>query len=80
VVGHTDRIGSETDNRLLSQQRAQTVRELLVRSGVDGDRISAFGLGESQPLKQCSDSLSGDELVACLQPNRRVEVIVTGYR
>lgn len=79
VVGHTDRIGSETDNRLLSQQRAQTVRELLVRSGVEGDRISAFGLGESQPLKQCPDSLPRDELVACLQPNRRVDVLVTGY-
>jgi outer membrane protein OmpA-like peptidoglycan-associated protein len=79
VVGHTDRIGSETDNHLLSQQRAQTVRELLIRSGVEGDRISAFGSGESQPLKQCADSLPRDELVACLQPNRRVDVIVTGY-
>jgi outer membrane protein OmpA-like peptidoglycan-associated protein len=80
VIGHTDRIGSEADNRDLSQQRAQTVRELLVRSGVEENRLSAFGMGESQPVKQCSDSLSHDELVACLQPNRRVEVIVTGHQ
>jgi outer membrane protein OmpA-like peptidoglycan-associated protein len=80
VVGHTDRIGNEVENQALSQRRAQTVRELLIRDGVAADAISAFGVGKSQPLKQCSDSLPHDELVACLQPNRRVEVIVNGFR
>jgi OmpA-OmpF porin, OOP family len=76
VIGHTDRIGSEADNQALSQRRAQTVRELLIQNGVAAESLSAHGVGESQPLKQCSDTLPHDDLVACLQPNRRVEVVV----
>jgi OmpA-OmpF porin, OOP family len=80
VIGHTDRIGSETDNLALSQRRAQTVREFLVQNGVAADGLSAHGVGESQPVKQCADSLPQGELVACLQPNRRVEVVVMGLQ
>jgi outer membrane protein OmpA-like peptidoglycan-associated protein len=80
VVGHTDRIGSEADNQALSQRRAQTVRELLIQNGVAGERLIAHGVGESQPVKQCSDSLPHKSLVACLQPNRRVEVVVMGLQ
>lgn len=80
VVGHTDRIGSESANQALSQRRAQTVRMFLIRSGVAARALSAYGVGESQPVKECADSLPHDELVACLQPNRRVEVIVAGFR
>lgn len=80
VVGHTDRIGSDADNQALSQRRAQTVREFLIQNGVAADGLSAHGVGESEPVKQCPDSLSHSELVACLQPNRRVEVIVMGFQ
>ncbi len=80
VIGHTDRIGSEADNQALSQQRAQTVREFLIQNGVAADGLTALGVGESQPVKQCSDSLPHGELVACLQPNRRVEVVVMGVQ
>lgn len=80
VIGHTDRIGSEADNQALSQRRAQTVREFLTQNGVAADGISAHGVGESEPVKQCSDSLPHNELVACLQPNRRVEVVVMGFQ
>src|SRR5688500_7445437 len=80
VVGHTDRIGSDADNQALSQRRAQTVREFLIQNGVAADGLSAHGVGESEPVKQCPDSLSYSELVACLQPNRRVEVLVMGFQ
>ncbi|MGH8026645.1 MAG: OmpA family protein [Pseudoxanthomonas sp.] len=80
VIGHTDLIGSEADNLALSQRRAQTVREFLVQNGVAAEGLSAHGVGESEPVKQCSDSLPHDELVACLQPNRRVEVVVMGLQ
>ena len=80
VVGHTDRIGSDADNQALSQRRAQTVREFLIQNGVAADGLSAHGVGESEPVKQCPDSLSHSELVACLQPNRRVEVLVMGFQ
>lgn len=78
VIGHTDRIGSEANNQVLSQRRAQTVREFLIQNGVAADGLTALGVGESQPVKQCSDSLPRAELVSCLQPNRRVEVVVMG--
>ena len=80
VIGHTDRIGSEASNQALSQRRAQTVREFLIQNGVAEGSVSASGVGESQPVKQCSDSLPHNELVACLQPNRRVEVVVMGLQ
>lgn len=80
VVGHTDRIGSEASNQVLSQRRAETVRQFLVGHGVAADGLVARGAGESEPVKQCPDPLPHDQLVACLQPNRRVEVIVMGIR
>ncbi len=80
VVGHTDRIGSHDDNQALSQRRADTVREFLVRSGLPAEGLSAHGVGETEPVKQCDDTLARGELVACLQPNRRVEVVVRGLQ
>lgn len=49
INGHTDDIGSEQDNLALSQARAQSVMEYLIDSGIDEDRLSAIGFGESQP-------------------------------
>nr|WP_283254736.1 OmpA family protein [Luteimonas galliterrae] len=80
VVGHTDFIGSDADNLRLSRQRAETVRDVLVRNGVSTDGLSAHGVGEAEPVKQCDGKLQHDALVACLQPNRRVEVIVKGFK
>lgn len=77
VVGYTDRIGSDSENLVLSQRRAETVREFLVRSGVAAGSISARGAGESGSVTQCPDSLVKQELVACLQPDRRVELVVS---
>ena len=75
VVGHTDRIGSDAANQLLSQRRAQTVREFLVARGVAASAITAEGRGESEPVKDCEDQ-ARTALIACLAPNRRVEIQV----
>lgn len=80
VIGHTDRIGDEAANLALSQRRAQTVRALLIHNGMAADGLKAQGVGESEPVKECSDSLPRNELVDCLQPNRRVEVVVWGLQ
>lgn len=77
VVGHTDRLGSEIHNAILSQHRAETIRSILIEDGVSADIISAIGLGEARPVKECSDNLARAELIRCLQPNRRVEVAVS---
>lgn len=80
VTGHTDRIGSEVSNKALSQARAATVRDHLVRHGLDARQIRAVGAGESQPVVQCAGERVTPQLVSCPQPNRRVEVEVVGQQ
>jgi len=50
IRGHTDSLGSAADNLLLSQQRADTVRDWLIEHGVPPERLRAEGLGETEPL------------------------------
>lgn len=73
VTGYTDRLGSDKYNQKLSERRAVAVREYLVNKGIDGSRLKAVGKGESNPVVQCNDKKRAD-LIACLAPNRRVEV------
>ena len=76
VRGYTDRIGSVAHNLQLSQRRADTVKALLVRQGIPADRIDAIGFGMQDPITtHCSDSLPRDQLITCLQPDRRVEIV-----
>lgn len=79
VIGHTDRIGGADANLQLSQQRAETVRALLVADGVPADAIVAVGKGKAQPVTTgCADTLAQGALVDCLAPDRRVEIDVRG--
>lgn len=84
VEGHTDRLGSTAYNQTLSEERAESVKNYLVTSGnIDPTRISAVGKSETQPVTaagDCSDNLARSALINCLQPDRRVEVEVTGTR
>lgn len=73
VVGYTDRLGSEAYNQRLSQQRAEAVRDALVNAGVSAATIDAYGMGVANPLVHC-DQGNQNELIACLAPNRRVEI------
>lgn len=73
VVGYTDRIGSAAYNQTLSQRRAEAVRMALVQGGVSAASISAEGRGAAEPLVQC-DQRNRRELIACLAPNRRVQI------
>ncbi len=73
VSGHTDRLGSDAYNQKLSQRRADAVKNYLTSKGVGADRLSAVGKGESSPVVTCNDRKRAD-LIACLAPNRRVEV------
>jgi outer membrane protein OmpA-like peptidoglycan-associated protein len=69
VEGHTDSVGSDENNRRLSQDRADAVRAFLVTKGVPSSRISANGRGESTPI---GDNKTPDGRAM----NRRVEIIV----
>ena len=79
VTGHTDRIGTQQNNQRLSERRADAVRDYLVRRGVPKDRIETLGRGKTQPVPGvvCNQK-NMKELIACLAPNRRVEVEVKG--
>ena len=78
VTGHTDYLGAEAYNQKLSQQRAETVRQYLIGQGVPSAKIRAVGAGEREPVKQCTDNGNREALIACLQPNRRVDIQVDG--
>lgn len=83
VEGHTDRLGSSAYNQTLSEQRAEAVKAYLVSSGgFDAGKVSTAGLGETAPSQagDCKASLPVAQLRACLQPDRRVDVDVTGTR
>lgn len=83
VEGHTDRLGSVDYNQKLSLQRAEAVKAYLVSAGVDASKIVAVGKSESTPLTKaddCKGNAPNAKLIACLQPDRRVEIEVVGTR
>jgi OOP family OmpA-OmpF porin len=86
LIGHADRIGSEEYNKELSEKRAQAVADFLAQRGVDSSRLQVEGRGESQPLtgSECQklgkDSNKNQKLIACLQPDRRVDAELLGSR
>ena len=82
VVGYTDRIGSDASNQVLSEQRAKTVADYLVGKGIPADKVSTQGRGEAEPVTgtQCDAIKAKKELIACLAPDRRVSISVTGTK
>ena len=83
LVGHTDRLrgeGHPERNQLLSEQRAESIKQYLVGKGVAADKIHASGAGSTQPVVECSTRTSKAKQVECLQPNRRVEIILRGMK
>ena len=83
VTGHTDRIGSPKYNQKLSEKRATAVKDYLVSKNLMADSIEAKGMGETQPVTTaatCVGNKATAKLVACLQPDRRVDVEMTGTK
>lgn len=84
VTGHTDRIGSPDYNLRLSNTRATAVKDYLVNSGdIAASKVTTRGVNGAEPVTtaaQCGPQLTRAQLIACLAPDRRVEVEVTGTR
>jgi OmpA-OmpF porin, OOP family len=74
VRGYTDRLGSDAYNLDLSRRRAEAVKAVLIQQGVPPQKIRADGLGSQDPVTQCGNMDNAD-LVRCLQPDRRVEIV-----
>jgi OOP family OmpA-OmpF porin len=77
IVGHADRIGPAAYNEKLSKRRASAIRDYLIAQGIDAQRMTASGVGESQPITSCH-GLHGKRLIACLQPDRHAELTAVG--
>jgi outer membrane protein OmpA-like peptidoglycan-associated protein len=69
VVGHTDSIGSDAYTENLSLRRAEAVVQELALAGVPRSRMSAIGMGKSEP-RATNETAHGRQL------NRRVEILV----
>ena len=67
ISGHTDSNGTEESNLTLSQARVDAARRAMIAAGGDADRITAIGLGESEPI-------ATNETAEGRQQNRRVEL------
>jgi len=81
AIGHTDRIGPESYNEKLSRERAEAVRSYLTAKGISGAKVVAEGRGKAEPVTgDACRGLRDAKLIACLQPDRRVEIEVYGTR
>jgi OOP family OmpA-OmpF porin len=82
AVGHTDRIGSDAYNQKLSERRAASVKSYVVSKGIEANRVYTEGKGEKQPVTQpgqCAGPKS-PKVIACLQPDRRVDIELIGTK
>jgi OOP family OmpA-OmpF porin len=68
VEGHTDSQGDDAFNMKLSEERAETVKNTLIKMGISADRLSSKGWGESKPI---SNNASPEDMAN----NRRVEFV-----
>lgn len=87
VTGHSDRIGSHDYNMALSTRRAEAVKAYLVESaGIQGSTIEVRGVDGANPVTRPGECVGPEtprasaQLIACLQPDRRVEVEVTATK
>ena len=79
ISGHTDRLGADSYNDPLSARRAATTLAYLESLGIKAVKALALGKGEREPVvTQCADKLPRTQLIACLQPDRRVTIEVSG--
>jgi outer membrane protein OmpA-like peptidoglycan-associated protein len=67
ISGHTDNVGNEVDNLILSEKRANAIKDYVVERGIDNKRILVKGYGSKKP-RSANDSENGR------MNNRRVEV------
>jgi OmpA-OmpF porin, OOP family len=68
IEGHTDKVGNAASNQTLSEQRAQSVMNLLINKGISKERLTSKGWGQSNPV---ADNRTEEGKAK----NRRVEIV-----
>ena len=67
IEGHSDSLGDARTNQALSEKRANSIKTYLINSGkVPAKRLTAVGLGESQPIDKNSQ-----------EKNRRIDIVIS---
>lgn len=69
IVGHTDNIGSDRSNQILSEGRCQEVKQAMIDRGIYAERIEIEGRGETDPIVP-------NDTEEHRQMNRRVEIVL----
>ncbi len=78
IGAHTDSRGSARFNKWLSERRAQSTVNYLIKRGISKDRLAGKGYGESRPVNNCHDGVKcSDEQYAL---NRRIEFKIIKLR
>lgn len=78
LTGYADRIGSDAYNQKLSLDRATAVASELKSAGVTDWKLGVDAKGEMAPVANCTGK--GAQLIACLRPDRRVDIEVAGEK
>ncbi|QKJ21812.1 OmpA family protein [Poseidonibacter lekithochrous] len=69
IEGHTDSVGTEKNNQILSDNRAKSVREYIIENGIEESRLESVGYGELKPI-ETNDTIVGKA------SNRRVVAVL----
>jgi len=79
ISAHTDSKGSSALNKKLSQRRAESITKYLIQKGIDKERLSGVGYGESKPIAP-NENPDGTDNPDGRAKNRRVDFSVTGTK
>ena len=69
ISGHTDDVGDDVSNMLLSQKRADAIRYYMIGKSINPDRVKSVGKGETEPIRSNETSTGKKQ-------NRRVEITI----
>ncbi len=72
IDGHTDAVGTDESNQVLSDNRAGSVKDYFLKKGIDGSRLKSTGYGETKPV-------ADNDTAAGRAKNRRTEMTVRNY-
>ncbi len=70
IIGHTDNVGNENWNKKLSYKRALSVRDAILKEGIDWHMVKASGRGSSEPIASNTTAEGRAQ-------NRRIEAVIT---
>ena len=69
IQGHTDNVGDDNSNLILSENRAKAVKEYILKNGIKENQIASKGFGESKPIVPNTTDANRQE-------NRRVDFLI----